>query len=119
MCTDSLWSTCIYPLSDNGWKVREGCLEIDWDDDQNSEQVKENVCLCCEDVGVRRVATLKDALAVKLVDIVGLVVGVAFVKLFPALSRYRKHLRQKQVMKWKQKSWRMISTSDISITLKW
>ena len=70
-------------------------------------------------MGVRRVATLKDDLAVKLVDVVGLVVGVAFVKMFPALSRYPEHLRQKQVMKWKQKSWRMISTSDISITLKW
>ena len=69
-------------------------------------------------MGVRRVATLQDDLAVKLVDIVGLVVGVAFVKMFPALSRYREHLRQKQVMKWKQKSWRMISTSDISITLR-
>ena len=70
-------------------------------------------------MGVRRVATLKDDLAVKLVEVVGLVVGVAFVKMFPALSRYRVHLRLKQVMKWKQKSWRMISTSDISITLKW
>ena len=27
----------------------------------------------------------------------GLVVGVAFVKMFPALSRYREYLRQKQV----------------------
>ena len=70
-------------------------------------------------MGVRRVATLKYDLAVKLVDVVGLVVGVAFVKMFPALSRYREHLRQKQVMKWKQKSWKMISTSNISITLKW
>ena len=32
-------------------------------------------------MGVRRVATLKDDLA----DVVGLVVGVAFVKMFPAI----------------------------------
>ena len=36
-------------------------------------------------MGVRRVATLKDDLAVKLVNVVGLVVGVAFVKMFPAI----------------------------------
>ena len=52
MCTDSLWS--IYPLSDNGWKVREGWLEIDWDDDHNSEQVKENVHLLLRGCGCKK-----------------------------------------------------------------
>ena len=49
MCTDSLWSP-----SDNGEKVRKGCLEIDWDDDQNSEQVKENVHLLLRGCGCKK-----------------------------------------------------------------
>ena len=42
------------PLNDNGWKVTEGCLEIDWDDDQNSEQVKENVRLLLRGCGCKK-----------------------------------------------------------------
>ena len=40
-------------VNDFGWKVKDGRLEIDWDDPQNFEQVKESVHLLLRGCGCK------------------------------------------------------------------
>ncbi len=41
-------------VNECGWKVVEGCLEIDWDDPGNFEQVKESVHLLLRGCGCKK-----------------------------------------------------------------
>ena len=47
---------CYHLLDVNkfGWKVVDGCLEIEWDDPSNFEQVKESVCLLLRRCGCKK-----------------------------------------------------------------
>ena len=45
-------------VNEFGWKVVEGCLEIDWDDPSNFEQVKESVCLSLRGCGCKKGCTM-------------------------------------------------------------
>ena len=51
-----------------GWRVVEGCLEIDWDDPRNTEQVKESVrlllrgCKCKKGYNNRRCSCFKSGI---------------------------------------------------------
>ena len=53
-------------VNEIGWKVVDGCLEIEWDDPSNFEQVKESVRLL-DGVNVRRAVTIDGAHVSKLV----------------------------------------------------
>ena len=41
-------------VNEFGWKVVDGCLEIDWDDSSNFEQVKESVHLLLKGCGCKK-----------------------------------------------------------------
>ena len=55
-------------VNEFGWRVVEGCLEIDWDDPRNTEQVKESVrlllwgCKCKKGYNNRRCSCFKSGI---------------------------------------------------------
>ena len=98
-------------VNEFGWRVVEGCLEIDWNDPSNFNRWRRVCVFYYVDVGVRKDVVIKDLHASKLVLSVVLDVDVLIVRTYPPLDLCL------MKMKWSKNSCRVITVFDSHIIL--